>query len=136
MTSPTWLDATLVADAGASAGMPVHLAASACGRCARMQFPRRPHCPACGAAAEPVALPEDATMGPCTAVLHAPPGALVEVPYLVGVARFDDRIGILGVVLADEPPAPGSPLLTVAMALPDGRLTYAFRPSTPGGPTS
>jgi hypothetical protein len=75
-------------------------------------------------------------MGPCTAVLHAPPGSALDVPYLVGVAGFEDRIGIIGVVLGDKPPAPGTPLHTVAMALPDGRLTYAFRPQTPGGSTS
>jgi uncharacterized OB-fold protein len=65
-------------------------------------------------------------------VLHPPPGGLVEVPYLVGVARFPEGISILGVVTgASQTPPQGTPVDTVAMALPNGRLTYAFRPAPP-----
>jgi uncharacterized OB-fold protein len=79
-------------------------------------------------------LHDNATLGTCTAVLHAPPGALVEVPYMVGVARFPEGISIMGVVVGvTQTPPQGTPLEIVAMALPDGRLTYAFRPSQPRG---
>ena len=136
-TSPAaaFLRGDLVAGAGepgeaVAAGARIRLAASTCGACGRVQFPARTECPACGAPASATALQARATLGPCTAVLHPPPGALVPTPYLVGVARFPEGISVMGLVVGtDQTPPPGTPVETVATALPDGRLTYAFRPA-------
>jgi uncharacterized OB-fold protein len=119
-------------DGAVTAGARIRLAASTCPSCGRVHFPAREQCPACGAATRATPLQSGAILGACTAVLHPPPGALVEVPYLIGVAQFPEGISIMGVVVgASETPPPGTPVDTVATALPDGRLTYAYQPSQP-----
>jgi len=131
----SFLRADLVAEAASGAaghvasGSPIHLLASRCDSCHRVHFPARGECPACDGQTRATPLQEQATLDGCTAVLHPPPGALVEVPYLVGVARFAEGISIMGLVVGvAQTPAPGTPVRTVAAALPDGRLTYAFSP--------
>lgn len=112
-----------------ASGSPIHLLASRCDGCSRVHFPARPECPACGGSTCATPLQNQAELGGCTAVLHPPPGALVEVPYLVGVARFPEGISIMGLVVGvSETPPPGSAVRTVATALPGGHLAYAFSP--------
>jgi uncharacterized OB-fold protein len=82
-------------------GDDVFLAASKCSACARTEFPGREACPACGAPMVDHRLGPEATLGAVTAVLHPPPGGLVEPPYVVGVAEFHGGVSVLGVV-ADE----------------------------------
>lgn len=108
----------------------VHLAAASCPRCAHVEFPGLEHCPTCGALAEPTRLAVDAELAGFTAVLHAPPGALVEVPYHVGVARFPEGICVMGLLLGvsdEEEPTLGEPVETVLAQPYEGALTYAFR---------
>ena len=112
------------------AGQPNRLRASRCESCGRHEFPATERCPVCGAGATAVALAAVATLGPRTAVLHAPPGAQIDVPYVVGVARFPEGISVLGLIdVPDLDAAPtGSGLDTVALEPSSGLVTYAFRP--------
>ena len=115
-------------DETAAPGQPVRLRASRCDRCGRTDFPGMAVCPACGEPASDVDLPDDATLVGFSAVLYPPPGARVEAPYWVGVARFGDDLCILGLM---ERPAPelsiGMAIRTVAYLAADDLLTYAYR---------
>lgn len=111
-------------------GAPNRLRASRCCVCERVEFPAADQCPACGASTEPMPLSGQARLGPRTAVLHAPPGALVSTPYVVGVARFPEGISVLGLVDAPslESTATGDAIDVIAYEPTTGLVTYGFRP--------
>lgn len=111
-------------------GAPNRLRASRCSLCCRVEFPRADRCPACGAAADAIGLSGEARLGPRTAVLHAPPDALVEVPYVIGIAEFPEGISVLGLVDAPglDAAATGDVVDTIAYEAAPGFVTYAFRP--------
>lgn len=80
----------------------------------------------------PTSLGPDATLVGYTAVLHPAPGALVDAPYFVGVARFEEGVAVLGLLvgLPDlESAASGMALEVIVVAFADGRSGYGFRPS-------
>jgi uncharacterized OB-fold protein len=79
-------------------GAPVRLRASRCATCDRHEFPARDYCPSCGGPSEEAQLSSDAAVIGVTAVNHAPPGALLPVPYTVAVAAFPEGVAVLGVV--------------------------------------
>jgi uncharacterized OB-fold protein len=109
----------------APAGRETALHASRCESCARVAFPQRVVCPACGAAAAVVELRGPATVRTRTSVLVQPPGALIQAPYDVAVAEFDAGLCVIGLV--DGPAEPGDRVSVVVVApFPEGR-TFAFR---------
>lgn len=101
-----------------------------CASCERAGFPSAAHCPVCGSATVAIPLGPHAQLAQATAVLHAPPGALVEVPYVVGIAQFDEGVSILGLVLVDDLDriAPGDDVEVVVHAPSSELVTYAYRP--------
>ena len=101
------------------------LLASTCSACGRPEFPARATCPACGADSVTAALPRTATLVGHTAVLHQPPGAKVEAPYAVGVARFPNGLAVMGRLLVDEPIV-GEAVATVGHEPYAGGRSYAF----------
>jgi uncharacterized OB-fold protein len=110
-------------------GKPARLAATACAGCHRQYFPAHAVCPTCGGSCTERLLGPAATLYRATAVLHAPPGATVEVPYHVGLALFDKGLCVLGLLLGvgDQAPPAGASLEVVAHRLVDDVITYAFR---------
>lgn len=113
-----------------AAGDVAQLAASQCTPCGHVEFPRLSHCPTCGERAEPIGLATEATLAGFSSVLHAPPGAGIEVPYDVGVAQFPEGICVMGLLLGaaeDEPPILGATLETVVAEVFPGCLSYAFQ---------
>lgn len=109
-------------------GQAVALRASTCSGCGRAEFPPRAACPACGSAAALTELPTAGRLCAFTSVLHPPPGALVEVPYHVGVAELGGVLRVLG--LLDGPAAAlavGLTVETVAHRVSGDLVTYAFR---------
>jgi len=63
-----------------------------------------------------------------SAVLHAPPGALVEVPYWIGVAQFENAISILGLIVGSgEGLEIGDDVHCVAICPAEGLMTYGYR---------
>lgn len=111
-------------------GAPNRLRASRCRACARVEFPPAERCPACGGDARAIGIGPEARLGPRTAVLHAPPGALVDVPYVVGVAEFPEGISVIGLVDAPslDDTRTGDVVDTIAHEAAPGLVTYAFRP--------
>jgi uncharacterized OB-fold protein len=109
-------------------GSPLRLRASVCPACDRTDVPPRGRCAACDADVEPVLLPSTGTLRLATSVLHPAPDALVEAPYHVGVATFDDRRSVLGLLTAEAGNRLGATVETVALEFTPGRFTYAFRP--------
>lgn len=129
MKAATFLDPRLVAEDPAEVRInrPIHLAASRCLHCDRVDFPAREACSACQHPVASHRLSSDAVLTGATAVLHAPPGAKVQPPYYVGVATFAEGIAVMGLLLAgslEEVPL-GSPVQVVAIEVADS-LTYAF----------
>jgi len=127
-----WVVAELIpaADRDTAPGTPIRLAAARCPACGRCSFPATGTCTWCGApGSDPVPLAEGTAVA-ATAVLHRTPGAVVEVPYVVVLARFGQAgLDVLGRVPGAAGPAavpPGTPLRVVAEALPDGRMHFAF----------
>lgn len=80
-------------------GAPAILLGSHCALCDRAEFPVRATCPSCGAVMNDLSLGPDARLRGFTAVLHQPPGALVQAPYVVGVAEFTAGIAVLGLLV-------------------------------------
>jgi uncharacterized OB-fold protein len=127
-----WVAAELVpaADRDVAPGAPVRLAAARCSACDRCSFPATGTCTWCGAAgSDPVPL-SSGTAVAASAVLHRTPGAVVDVPFVVALARFEqaglDVLGrVPGAAGPDAVPA-GTSLRVVAESLPDGRMHYAF----------
>ncbi len=120
----------LVADPEAAVGSRIALRASRCGTCGRIEFPALADCPAEGAAVEEVELGPDAVLHGFTEVLHAPPGAEVDVPYTLAVAAFAGNLAVLGRLESHVPVdglTIGDPVEVVMSTYRQGR-TYAFRP--------
>jgi uncharacterized OB-fold protein len=73
----------------------------------------------------------DAVLVGFTSVLHPPPGALVDAPYHVGVARYESGISVIGLLVdvddVDDVRV-GTPVETTSVEIAPGRLTYGFRP--------
>ena len=82
----------------AELGEPTALRSSSCPECGRHTFPARALCPACGAVSDAAMLTGPARLRVLTAVLAQPPGSLVDAPYDVGVAEFDEGICVIGLV--------------------------------------
>ncbi len=119
-----------VEDRDAAPGAPIRLAASRCSSCGRCSFPATGTCTWCGAPGfEPMPLSHGTAVA-ATAVLHQTPGAVVEVPFVVALARFGQAgLDVLGrgPGAADPTAVPaGTALRVVAESLPDGRMHYAF----------
>lgn len=114
---------------GAAVGDRLHLAASRCAECERVDFPRRDTCPACLSPTSDATLSEG-TLSGFTSVLHPPPGAEVETPYHIGVVAFPEGISVLGQLLVDslDDVAIGDRAEVVATEV-EGTVTYAFRPA-------
>ena len=128
-----WLAPELIPeqDRDAAPASPISLAAAKCSACGRCSFPATGSCAWCGASvSELVSLSEGVAVA-ATAVLHATPGAVVEVPYVVVLARFAQAgLDVLGRLPDTTDPAevpPGTTLGVVAESLPDGRAHYAFK---------
>lgn len=113
-------------------GETVALAAGRCLECGRAEFPRVTTCPACGATVEPITL-EHGTLTGATTVLHPPPGALVEVPYNVGVAAFECDLSLLGLLIDADPTVLGCPLEVRVCRVGD-RASFAFAPDIAAPP--
>lgn len=129
MSRAELLDPRLLASPAApSPGDPVALGASHCGACDRWEFPALAACPACGRSMEDSTLSSNARIVGFTAVLHPPPGAEVDVPYVVAVATFPERISVLGVVVdaTIDHVALGDTVTTIAVDV-GGRLGYGYR---------
>ena len=111
-------------------GDAARLQASRCDECGRMEFPGRAECPWCGGASAFVVIGPEATLAGFTAVLHPAPGSIIDPPYDIGVARFADGLQIMGLlVTAGDDHAVGDPIEVCVVEVPDGRLTYGFRPA-------
>jgi uncharacterized OB-fold protein len=108
----------------------VTLRASRCPACTRVEFPALTTCPACGSAAVSVTLGPTASIAGFTEVLHAPPGAEVDVPYTIAVAAFGDaNLAVMGLLDQHVPCtelAIGDPLTVCVVATRTGS-TYGFR---------
>jgi uncharacterized OB-fold protein len=110
-------------------GQEALLRASSCAHCRRWEFPYRDYCPGCGGrdVVEGSLGPQARVVG-TTAVLHPPPGAMVETPYTVALAAFAEGVSVLGVVMErsfDEVPL-GAHVVATVVEL-DGRLGYQYR---------
>jgi uncharacterized protein len=110
-------------------GQEALLRASSCPDCGRWEFPHRDYCPGCGSrdVVEGSLGPRARVVG-TTAVLHPPPGALVETPYTVALAAFPEGVSVLGVVMDrgfDDVPL-GVDVVTTVVEL-DGRTGYQYR---------
>jgi len=101
------------------------LLAGKCSRCARISFPRRDSCPACGADATAVELAGPARARILTAVMAQPPGALIQAPYEVTVAEFDEGSCVIGLVCGSI--EVGDLVCPVVMQPYDGGRTFGFR---------
>jgi uncharacterized OB-fold protein len=124
------LDAALFApDQLLADGVPVRLRASRCAECDRHEFPARNYCPSCGGPSEETQLSSDATVIGVTAVKHAPPGALVPVPYTVAVAAFREGVAVLGAVpgVSMEDLRFGDRVRSVGMLVGEA-VAYAWQP--------
>jgi uncharacterized OB-fold protein len=110
-------------------GAPLRLRASWCATCDRYEFPARDYCPSCGGPSEATQLSSDAAVIGVTAVNHAPPGALLAVPYTVAVAAFPEGVAVLGAVpgvsIADL--RLGDRVRSVGM-LVGGAVAYGWQP--------
>jgi uncharacterized OB-fold protein len=116
------------ADEQPAPGQPIRLRASHCTGCDRWEFPALQYCPACSGPVEEAKLSGQAVVAGVSAVLHAPPGALVEAPYTVALAAFPEGVAVLGVVTAPfEDVALGQSLQTVGMQV-GSRVGYGYRP--------
>jgi uncharacterized OB-fold protein len=118
--------------ADAPAGSPTTLTAATCGDCGRVSFPVTDRCPACTGELIPTALAGPARLSVLTAVLAQPPGALIEAPYDVGVADFDEGIRIIGLV--DGSTEQGDLVVPVVVAPHPEVETFAFRRVAAGHP--
>jgi uncharacterized OB-fold protein len=116
-------------------GQPVRLRASRCQACGRWEFPARDYCPRCdedaaghGPHGEVVAdqLSSEAVVSGFTAILHAPPGALIQTPYTVVLAAHPEGVSVIGVLLAgfDEVTA-GQAVHTVGLQVGD-RVGFGY----------
>lgn len=108
-------------------GASATLAGSRCTSCGRHEFPVRATCPVCSSSAEVVPLSAAGVITGYSAVLHQPPGALVEAPYPVAAVALPEGITVLGIVDGPwEVIHLGAPVVTVMRLIGD-RLGFAFR---------
>jgi uncharacterized protein len=109
------------------------LRASHCLSCGRWEFPYRDYCPGCGSqSVSDGALSSRARVIGTTAVLHQPPGALVEAPYTVALAAFPEGVSVLGLVQDvpfEDVPIDAEVVATVVEL--GGRLGYQYRLAPP-----
>jgi uncharacterized OB-fold protein len=111
-----------------SPGQSIQLRASRCSSCHRTEFPARGICPACAAQSVQVELSGRGRLVGFSAVLHAPPGALVEVPYWIGVTQFDEAVSILGLIEGPgEGLVIGDEVECIVLCPAEGLTTYGFR---------
>ena len=111
-----------------SIGQSIQLIASRCSSCHRTEFPARDVCPACGVQSVQIELPGRGRLVGFSAVLHAPPGALIEVPYWIGVTEFDEAVSILGLIEGPgDDLAIGDEVECVALRPTEGLTTYGYR---------
>lgn len=106
----------------------VVLSASYCGTCDRYEFPILTDCPECGGPATSAELSTSGTIESRTAVLHTPPGSLIEAPYAVVTASFPEGITVLS-LLTDasyDEIAVGDKVDTVGVDI-GGRVGFAFK---------
>ena len=135
MTGPSspLIDQRLLAgDPVPPVGSRVRLRASRCPRCAHVDFPARPECAFGHGGTEQIELSSDPVLRLFTEVRYPPPGALIPVPYVVGVLGFSEGIDVLGVVVgaAYDELRIGQPLETVAIAVGE-QTGYGARPQGP-----
>jgi uncharacterized OB-fold protein len=112
-------------------GEVVRLAASHCETCDRWEFPARDYCPNGDGEPVPGALSSQGRIQGFTAVMHAPPGGLLETPYVVALVEFPEGISVMSAM-------PGFGLHEVAIGdrvetvshLVGESLEYVVRPST------
>lgn len=109
-------------------GGAVVLRASYCRACDRWEFPVRTYCPTCDAEPAEAALSGTAEVIGHSAVLHQPPGALIDAPYPVALASFPEGVAVLGVVENAQvgEVSIGDRVETVARLVGDS-IEYAFR---------
>lgn len=109
-------------------GSSVLLIASYCAACDRWEFPSRDYCATCNVKPVEAPLSDQAQVEFVTAVLHQPPGALVQAPYAVVLAGFPEGVSVMGVVadLDYEQIAPGDRVRVVA-AQTGECIGYQFR---------
>ena len=108
-------------------GSTVRLRASHCPDCDRWEFPGRVYCPACPGKPRVEALSETAEIIGFSAVLHQPPGALVQAPYSVALAAFPEGVAVLGTVggVAYDQLSIGDRVTTVATVV-GGSIEYSY----------
>ncbi|MCK5892605.1 OB-fold domain-containing protein [Aeromicrobium sp.] len=111
-----------------SPGSAVRLNASFCRDCDRWEFPARTYCPTCDQEPTTGPLSPTAEVIGHSAVLHQPPGSLIDAPYPVALASFPEGVAVLGVVEDAEvgEVAIGDQVETVARLVGDS-IEYAFR---------
>lgn len=109
----------------------VQLAASHCESCDRWEFPARTYCPTCDNEPVPSALSSQGKVQGFTAVMHAPPGGLIETPYVVALVELPERISVMSAMpgFALEDIAIGDRVETVSLLVGES-LEYVVRPST------
>lgn len=114
--------------------MPVQLVASRCPGCDRWEFPARTYCPACNGEAVPAQLGSSGRIRLFSAVLHQPPGALIDTPYAVALVDFPEGLSVLGVVTDArvEDLHIGQPVTTVGLSVADS-VSYGFAVRQPPG---
>lgn len=131
MTETAWLNTsgTLHDSSGLlEPGRAVRLKSSHCVGCDRWEFPARSYCPTCGQTPAIEPLSGTAEIVGFSAVLHQPPGSLVEAPYAVALAAFPEGVAVLGTVEgADHRELRiGEAVSTVARQV-GGSIEYTYR---------
>lgn len=108
----------------------VRLAASQCPQCDRWEFPARDYCPGCGSVPVSAALSSTGRVAGFTAVMHAPPGALIETPYVVALVEFPERVSVMSAMpgVAYEDVVIGEVVETVSFVVGEA-LEYVVRPA-------
>lgn len=126
---PEWLDDRLVTgDSLPEPGLLVHLAGSWCDVCGRAEFPQRTSCPQCLGETSMRALSNAGTVVGHTAVLHQPPGSLLDAPYGVVAVEHDKGVSVLGPLVGCpwDGVRVGDTVVTVSIEVGD-RLGFGYR---------
>lgn len=107
-------------------GTATALLASRCLVCRRTAFPACSPCLACAGPTVEAKLVGPARLDYLTDITVAPPGALIEPPYRVGVARFDD-FGLAVIGLVSGAAARNSTVEPFVYEYRPGSMTFGFR---------